>query len=126
MVKMKTRRIHQLLTCPREECEVSQVCDSSEELTNSPGYSLVTLSEAQEGNLRHQEAPVTVHLDHPACLLCLHQDVGLGCGDLTIFNVDIFTLHLLGSYSRKCEVSDYLVTEVKNLGDECSDAGGDE
>ena len=86
MVKMRTRSIRQLLTCPREECEVSKVCDASKELTHSPGDCLVTLSETQEGNLCHQEAPVTVHLDHPACLLCLHQNVGLGYGDLITFN----------------------------------------
>ena len=74
--------IHQLLTCPREECEVSKVCDASKELTHSPWDSLVTLCEAQEGNLRNQEAPVAIHLGHSACLLCLHQNVGLGFGDL--------------------------------------------
>ena len=56
------------------------MCDASKELTHSPGNRLMTLSEAQEGNLRHQEAPVAIHLNHFACLLSLHQNVGLGFG----------------------------------------------
>ena len=56
--------------------------DASKYLAHSLGDSLMTLSEAEEGKLRHQEAPVAIHLDPVACLLGLHHNVGLGYGYL--------------------------------------------
>ena len=56
--------------------------DASKYLAQSLGDSLMTLSKAEEGKLRHQEAPVAVHLDHGARLLGFHQNVVLGIGNL--------------------------------------------
>ena len=49
-------------TCPREEGEVGKVDYYPEELTHGLGNSLVEPGEDEEGQLRHQEAPVTVIL----------------------------------------------------------------
>ena len=93
--------------------------DASKYLAHSLGDSLMTLSEAEEGKLRHQEAPVAIHLDPVACLLGLHQNVGLGFGYLK---------HIARRESRvqvHCIVYQknlYLVTKEKNLGDEDGDA----
>ena len=56
--------------------------DASKYPAHSLGDSLVTLSETEEGKLRHQEAPVSIHLNHSACLLGFHQNVGLKFGYL--------------------------------------------
>ena len=56
--------------------------DASKYPAHSLGDNLMTLSETEEGKLRHKQARVTIHLDHGACLLGFHQNVGLGIGSL--------------------------------------------
>ena len=56
--------------------------DASKYLTHSLGDNLMTLSEAEEEKLRHQEAPVAITLDYGAFLHGLHQYICLGLGYL--------------------------------------------
>ena len=60
MTEKKYSKKH--FTCPREESEVGEVDDDPEELTHGLGHRLVQPGEDEEGQLRHQQAPVTVIL----------------------------------------------------------------